>query len=221
MISAVIFDMDGTLLDTEKLNLKFWCEAGAHYGFNLEASDILYIRSLDAKISQRFLEDKYPGFDFYGVREERRRLMRNHVDTYGLELKPGVVDILAYLASTNLKIAVATATSPAHAKSYLEMLGIYHYFDEIVYTAMVQIGKPEPDVYQYACQCIGICPEECFAVEDSPNGVKSAAAAGCNVIFIPDLTPADDEIRSLITYEFSSLHDLKKQIMQCISDEGK
>ena len=212
MIKAVIFDMDGTITDTEWCNVRFWCEASREFGFDMQEEDILYIRSLEAKKSAAYLGSKYEGFDFEKVRELRRKLMREYVDTYGVKAKPGVKELLTYLKSRGIKTALATATQYQHAERYMKDLGFFDLFDSIVCTSMVEHGKPAPDVFLYACECIGEDPGDCIAVEDSPNGVRSAAAAGCMTVMVPDLTPADDEMRSLIRAEASSLIELRDMI---------
>ncbi len=196
---AVIFDMDGTLLDTEKLNVRFWMEAGRTFGYDITEEDVLFIRSLDGRLVRKYFGERFPGFDFDRVREERRRLMDIHVDANGVELKPGVREILEYLRSSGIKTAVATASRPDHVAKYLTMTGIDGLFDEIVCTSSVANGKPAPDVYLYACEKIGEPPRDCAAVEDAPNGVRSAYGAGCDVIFIPDLTGPDQEMCSKAT----------------------
>ena len=212
MIKAVIFDMDGTITDTEWCNVKFWCEAARQFGIEVEEDDILYIRSLEAKKSAAYLESKYEGFDFYAVREVRRKLMREYVDANGVTAKPGVRELLTYLKGRGIKTALATATQYQHAERYMKDLGFFDLFDSIVCTSMVEHGKPAPDVFLYACECIGERPEDCVAVEDSPNGIRSASSAGCITVMVPDLTPADDEMRSLIAAEASSLLELRDMI---------
>lgn len=199
--------MDGTLIDTEKLNVRFWIQAGRNMGFDISEDEVLHIRSLDSRLVREYLERNHPGLDFQAVREERRRLMKEHVDSDGLELKPGVNRILDLLADMGIKTAVATASRPDHANGYLDMLGIHRKFERVICTSSVENGKPSPDVYLYACAQIGERPQDCLAVEDAPNGVRSAYAAGCRVAFVPDLTEADGEIRSKADV-FSSLEEL-------------
>lgn len=127
-----------------------------------------------------------------------------------MEKKPGVEEILLYLREAGFKTAVATATDEERAKKYLEEIGVYHLFDKVVCANMVSHGKPMPDVYLYACEQIGEVPEECYAVEDSPNGVKSASSAGCKTIMVPDLTEPDEETAKLLYAKANSLLELKE-----------
>ncbi len=212
MIKAAIFDMDGTITDTEKCNVEFWIKASKDFGFDVEEEDILYIRSLEAAKSAAYLGSKYEGFDFEKVREVRRRYMREYVDTHGVEAKPGVLELLTYLREKGIKTALATATRYDHAERYMKDLGFFDLFDKIVCTSMVEHGKPAPDVFLYACECVGERPEDCMAVEDSPNGIRSASSAGCRTVMVPDLTPVDDDLRPLIVAEAASLADLPAMI---------
>ena len=80
----------------------------------------------------------------------------------------------------------------------LKKIGLYGYFDKIICAPMVEHGKPAPDVYEFACSELKLAPEECMAVEDSPNGVKSAYSAGCKVVMVPDLTQPDEELKKML-----------------------
>ena len=94
--------------------------------------------------------------------------------------------------------AISTANDIERAEKYLKKIGLYGYFDKIICAPMVEHGKPAPDVYEFACSELKLAPEECMAVEDSPNGVKSAYSAGCKVVMVPDLTQPDEELKKML-----------------------
>ena len=117
---------------------------------------------------------------------------------HGLEKKKGLDELLIHLKETNMKVAVATATDYERTKEYLKKLDIEGYFDQIVCANMVSKGKPAPDIYLEAARRLGVRPDECIALEDSPNGVLSANRAGCKVIMVPDLDEPDEETKKLL-----------------------
>ena len=210
MIKAVIFDMDGILIDTEKWLNIYWQQAAKEAGFEVTREDGLAIRSLAGKYAGPYLRGIFgDSFDYEAIRERRKELMREHIAKYGIEKKPGVDDILSYLAEKNIKRAVATATDPERTKQYLTQIGIYDKFDKIVSATTVENGKPQPDVYLYACEQIGEKPEYCIAVEDSPNGVLSAYRAGLSVVMVPDLTEPDEETAKILYARIDTLSGLK------------
>ena len=124
--------------------------------------------------------------------------MEEHLDRVGIELKPGAVEILEALKKRGILAAVATATDLERTEKYLRLVGLREYFDRLISATQVKEGKPSPDIYIYACEQLGLAPEECIAVEDSPNGVKSAYGAGCRVIMVPDQTEPDEELSKLL-----------------------
>ena len=210
MIKAVIFDMDGILIDTEKWLNVYWQQAATEAGFEVTREDGLAIRSLAGKYAGPYLRGIFgESFDYEAIRERRKELMREHIAKYGIEKKPGVDDILSYLAEKNMKRAVATATDPERTKQYLTQIGIYDKFDKIVSATTVENGKPQPDVYLYACEQIGEKPEDCIAVEDSPNGILSAYRAGLSVVMVPDLTEPDEETAKMLYARIDTVSGLK------------
>lgn len=209
MIKAVIFDMDGLILDTEKLLVRFWVQAANELGFPMTREHALYLRSLHRSYAIPYLKEQFgEDFDYLKVRGRRMELMREYLSQNPLELKAGAVKLLDYLKSRGIPSAVCTATDYERASDYLTQVGIFDCFDKIICAAMVKRGKPSPDIYLYAAEQLGLPPHECMALEDSPNGVKSAASAGCVTVMVPDLTQPDAELCGIIHGKAESLADV-------------
>lgn len=216
-IKAVIFDMDGVITDTELLLAKYWCQAAREFGFPMEYRHALNLRSCSEKYASPYLKETFgDAFDYRTVRARRKELMNADIQKNGIAKKKGIDEILDYLDTTDLIKAVATATDTERAKQYLDLIGLYDRFDAVCCGSMVKNGKPDPDLYLLAADKIGIKPENCIAVEDSPNGIKSAYGAGMIPVMIPDLTQPDEELSKLL-YEKCGDHlqliDLLKKIV--------
>ena len=206
MVKAVIFDMDGLLLDTEKYLVKAWTQAAREFGYPFTREHGLKLRSLTKQYAAPMLKEMFDdSFDYYTVRERRKEIMEEMLKAEGLQRKPGAKELLSFLHDNHIKTAVATATDLERAERYLKSVDLWDEFDKIVCVAMVKIGKPEPDVYLYACEQIGEKPEDCMALEDSPNGVTSAYRAGLKTVMVPDLTEPDDELMKLLYAKADSL----------------
>lgn len=208
-IRAVIFDMDGVILNTEPLLAKYWCMAAREFGFPMEYEQALTLRSMCEKYASPFLKKTFgESFDYRTVRARRKELMNRDIEENGLELKPGIKELLDYIDTTELKAAVATATDMERAERYLKSVGLYERFDKICCGPMVKNGKPDPDLYLFASEQIGISPSECIAIEDSPNGIKSAYGAGMNTIMVPDLSQPDSELEKMLFRKCDSLIEI-------------
>ena len=207
-MNTILFDMDGTLFDTEKHYQWAWRKAIADAGYELDASEVLKLRSLGAPYNvAQFQEWFGEEVDYRAIRQERVDLMKDML-AHEIPLKPQVPQTLEKLRQMGYSMAVVTATAQEQAVSNLKLAGVLPFFDHVISASMVKRGKPAPDVYLYACEVLGVQPENCYAVEDSPNGVMSAHAAGCRTIMIPDLSQPDAELSRLLYRKLDTFGEL-------------
>ncbi len=211
MIDTIIFDMDGTLIDTEKYFRACWPKALAAFGYEMSDEQALSMRSLGRPFAPAHLKEMFgESIDYTQVREKRKELVEACIQEQGIQLKPGVIELLQWLKENHIRAAIATATDMERTNRYLKMLGIHEYFDQLISATMVAEGKPSPDIYLYACEQLGRKPQECIAVEDSPNGVLSAYRAGCKVVMVPDQTAPDEELQSKLFACVETLTDIQE-----------
>ena len=207
-MNTILFDMDGTLFDTEKHYQWAWRKAIADAGYELDASEVLKLRSLGAPYNvAQFQEWFGEEVDYRAIRQERVDLMKDML-AHEIPLKPQVPQTLEKLRQMGYSMAVVTATAQEQAVSNLKLAGLLPFFDHVISASMVKRGKPAPDVYLYACEVLGVQPENCYAVEDSPNGVMSAHAAGCRTIMIPDLSQPHAELSRLLYRKLDTFGEL-------------
>ena len=209
-IKAVLFDLDGTLTDTEKYYQSAWPEALKHFGYEMSPEKPLELRSLGRPfVFEKFREWYGEDVDYWAIRDYRKALVEDILKEEGIPLKPGVHETLSWLKEHNIFISLVTANDKERAHRYLKKIGLFDYFNAIICADMVEKGKPAPDIYAYACKELQVAPAETFAVEDSPNGCMSAYRAGCNVIMIPDLSEPDEELQKILYARLDSLTDMK------------
>ena len=203
---AILFDMDGLILDTEKLYCRFWQEAARILGYPMTMEQALGMRSLNRHAGEAKLKSYFgEGISYTEVREKRIELMDAFVEKEGVTTKPGIWELLAFLQEKQIRTAIATSSPIGRTKKYLSSVHLENEFDAIVSGYMVEHGKPEPDIYVYAARQLGLEPENCIVLEDSPAGILAAYRAGCMPVMIPDLDEPDEETRKLLFAQAESL----------------
>ena len=210
IVDAVIFDLDGTITDTEKYYQVAWPEAIRHFGYAPQPWMPLKLRSLGTPFAEQSLKEWFDDdFPFNDVVSYREELVKGMFSQYGVHLKPGASKLLNWLRQEGITVALATSNNIEAAKGKLEIAGILPYFDHVICAENAKLGKPAPDTYIYACNKLNLPPEKTFAVEDSPNGVISAYKAGCKVIMVPDQTEPDEELNRML---YACVHTLENII---------
>lgn len=207
-LDAVICDMDGLLLDTEAAHWVTMRDAAEALGFVLPFATFQRMVGVDREHNRAMLVREYgeafPLDIFYAESDARFEvIVRN-----GLTPRPGVIELLDALDELGIRRAVATSTSSPWAQERLRFAGLDGRFEYMVTFNDVERPKPAPDPYLKAAALLGARPEHCLALEDSHNGVRAAAAAGCATIMVPDLLPATDEMDELTISVMPSLTEV-------------
>lgn len=213
MKKAVIFDMDGVILDSETMVFECWKVVADKYGIKeIEdaCTECLGINSVETK--QRFLKRYGEGFPYDTYKSEMSAMFHQRATEGKLQLKPGVKELLGFLKQEGFFIALATSTRKVVAEAELKAVGVLDFFDELVCGDMVEKSKPEPDIYLAAAKAIQQTPKDCYAIEDSYNGVRSAYGAGMDVIMVIDRLQPNDEMKEKCFSICSSLTEVQKMI---------
>ena len=198
MVSGIIFDMDGVLIDSERQSNEGWLWAAGQLGVDMPMWLIDSFKGAPAELCCKFFDDYYKGvIDYWEAKELRTQHVYKIRETEGIPVKKGVKDIFEYIRNNGLKCAVATSTRRESAEKTLHEIGVWDYLDAVVYGDEVEHGKPEPDIFLRAAKAIGVNPSEAVVVEDSINGIKAGYAADMRVVHIPDTIAIDDDIRKL------------------------
>ena len=209
MYNAVVFDMDGVLFDTERLCQDSWLAIADENG--LPDMDKIFPRciGLNANDSRQIVMGAYgEDFDYEGFRQRASEWFRDYIEKNGLPLKPGTREILAWLKENGWRIGLASSTRRTTVLNHLEQAGISEYFSVVVTGDMVEHSKPRPDIYLMACRELGVEPEKAYAIEDSPNGIRSAHVAGMTPLMVPDMIPPDEEMVRLSRRIFKDLMEV-------------
>lgn len=219
--SAAIFDMDGLLLDTERLCLDVFEQTCQHLGLPFLREVYTSTIGCNAQYTEPVIIQGYAAAGIKLDYEQLRTLWRTNYDAIitqqAVPTKTGVIELLDWLKSQRIPIAVATSSDRASADSKLGLAQLDSYFDVYATGCEVTQSKPHPEIFLLAAERLGVAPSACLAFEDSNNGVKAAIAAQMRTYHIPDLVPPSDEVLALKPLYFASMHevlaDLKSQVI--------
>lgn len=210
-MKAVVFDMDGVIFDSETLVIQMWKVVAEKYGIeDIEATCRECLGTNAAVSKEKFSERYGQEFPYDKYKKEMSDLFHANAAGGKLKQKPGIRELLEYLQKNHIKAAVASSTRREVVMRELEEGGLLPYFDKVICGDMVQRSKPEPDIYLEACRQIQEQPEECYAIEDSYNGIRAAKRAGLHPIMVPDLSAPTMEMEELSDCILSSLHEVQQ-----------
>ena len=207
---SVVFDMDGTIFDTERLILDCWEQVGERHG--IPGIREVFIRCIGTNSSrtQEIVYEHYgKDFPYEKFSGESSVLFHEIADTEGIPVKPGAAELLKYLSENKVPLGLASSTRLAVVTQELQAAGLYDYFQVVVGGDLLKNSKPAPDIYLMTCGRMGVVPENTYAIEDSYNGIRSAHSAGMRPIMVPDLLPATEEMRDLSVAVFADLFEVK------------
>lgn len=211
----VIFDMDGLMFDTEKVFVKAWRYAGEKAGLG----DTGYMAIKTLGMNEEACKKVW--YETFGERyhpeeicQYKNRFLSDYYRQHDVPVKKGLLALLTYLKENKSKMAVASSSSRMEVEGFLERAGVRSYFDAVVCGDMIERSKPYPDIYIKAASLLGESPLDCYALEDSKNGLLAAHRAGCRPVMIPDLWQPDEEILEILAGKFDDLLQLKEAFQE-------
>lgn len=208
-IKALVFDMDGLIFDSERVVQRAWNIAGSEMGYGNVGEHIYNTLGMNVvSRKQYFLTHIDPKFQHEEFTARTRVVFREIVEREGLAMKPGAKELIMLGKEKGYRLAVATSSRRDYASRLLKEAGVYEYFDGFVFGDMVSHSKPDPEIYEKACETIGVLPQDSVAFEDAPAGIRSAAAAGLRVVAVPDLVQPPEELEELIWMKLETLEEM-------------
>ena len=220
-LRAVIFDMDGVLIDSEPVIRRAAQLAALPFGRIL--SDELYADLLGLpgqQVELALLSAFGADFPLPAYRQCFEQLYREDVATNGIRSKPGVPALLAALTARAVPLAVATSTRSGHAQAALEAAGLLDFLPVCVTGDQVSAGKPAPDIYLRAAALLGIEAGNCIAIEDSEVGARAAVSAGMWTLMVPDLKPPGVDVAALVHEVLPSMPDAARRVQALLDLSG-
>lgn len=212
MKRGAIFDMDGLLLDTERLYQESWVEMARTFGQTADPAFPAAVSGTNGEGMRQIIRRYYPEVDAYAFQAGCIARVEGILDEQGPPVKPGAGELLEYLGARGVKLAVASSTGRKRILSNLRAVKLDRFFDAVISGQQVERGKPEPDIFLFAAREIGRPPEDCYVFEDSVNGVRAGMAAGCVTVMVPDLAapPKDLAVSKVCSSLLEAIELLKE-----------
>ncbi|MGC9002408.1 MAG: HAD family hydrolase [Dictyoglomus sp.] len=215
-VSAVIFDMDGVIFDTERLGYIFWKKALEEFGYII--NEEIYYETVGVNIleTERIFKKYLGDIPFDEIYKRKKELIEEYIEKNGLPVKDGFFELLDFLDEKKIPRGIATSTERERAIPLLERAKILNKFDVIVCGDDVEKSKPEPDIFLLTAQRLKANPKECIVLEDSDNGVLAAKRAGMTPLLIIDFKPPHPETLKRAYKVFNSLWEVKEYLKEVI-----
>ena len=201
---GVIFDMDGTLLDTQRIYIPAWDYAGQKQGFKNCGSHIKNVLGTNEEAWTQYLVDNFKGMDVDAFKAEATDYIKRNIV---IKFKKGAEELLAYLKGRGIRFAIGSGASTVLIRTYLQVLGANDLFDTVVGGEEIENSKPAPDTFLLAAKKMGIPPENCFVFEDSDNGALAAFRGKMRCIGIPDVVAFSEFTKQNLFAELNSLDE--------------
>jgi beta-phosphoglucomutase family hydrolase len=202
-IVAVIFDMDGLMIDSEKIHLKAYNEALKEFGIRIsKQGNLKYVGISDTDICKDLVKVHNLEISYHDLKRKKDKAYQSFLND--VEPQQGLINLVEKLHKENYKLAVASSSNIKEIKIIISKLGIEQYFNNLTSADFVRKGKPEPDIFLYAASKLGVKPQKCLVLEDAPSGVLAAKRANMYCYAIPseetkneNFDAADKVLRSL------------------------
>lgn len=219
-IEAVIFDMDGLMIDTEPIYKRALQNAAVEFGYHLSDEFAFTLIGLPNPACRLAIAGHLgPDFPLEEYWKRWPELWHEEAEKNGIPRKPGLDELLSCLGKKGTPTAIATSSSRPQTEFSLRVSGLSFPFDHIVTGDQIENGKPAPDIFLEASRRLNVAPDRCLALEDSENGVRAAHSAGMVTIMVPDLKQPSDEVRAAAFDVAVSLEQVKQRL--CHGSNGR
>ena len=214
-VGGVLFDMDGLLIDSERIAQRCCIQAGRDLGFPIDQTLSRRFLGVTRSGCVQILHDAFPGIDAESLFRHSRELVKVQFEK-SLTAKPGALALLTYLRDAHVPFALASSSSRERAENCLRLTGLLDFFPESIQVTGEKAvhSKPAPDLFLQAAACLNVPCENCLVLEDSVNGVTAGRAAGCMVCMVPDLIPYTAALRTQCDLVARDLED----VLTCLKE---